>query len=227
MTTEHPPTLYRTEVVVVFTITAPASSPQEAEDLARRRALDHRVAKGEIIEATAAPVATDEQVTYENVRIWQEHEVLKHASTNQRQRYAAGLLPDEELADLARHELFLPFAMFTRRQKLKATAVPHPRLQSSGKIVCGDDPPVTWESHELGPDGALTQDQWQTVLRLEAALKEVRVHPWLAPSSLASVRVCLRVHTGRCSACNHHITQSTAMVEIDWAGRTLSREYVL
>ncbi len=224
------PTLYRTEIVVVFSVTTPASSPQEAEELARRRALDHRVAKDEILEATAVAMDIDEQVTQANVRLWQEHEALKHATSNQRQRYAAGLLPDEELAEIARAQLFMPFAMFTRRVKLKHTAIPHPRYQSSGRVSCGDgDPPVSWSTEPIGRESALTQDQWQTVLRLESAMREVRAHQWLQPSSDASsaVRVGLREHRGVCHVCKNTIVQASALVEIDWAGRTLSREYVL
>lgn len=220
-----PPIMYEAEVIVAIRVRVQADSVPHADEKARRMVVDHRISPAEILECDASPIPLEAQLTADNIRLWQEMEALKGGTASQRQRHAAQLLPDEDLCQLARDELFKPFAMFARRQKMKPSAIPHPRDRVTGKSTCGEVPPVAWSSGDA--PRALSNDQWQTVLRLEVALKEARRHVWLQPNSSSAVRIKLRVHTGTCQSCGGSVAEDTALVEIDWAGRTLSREYVL
>ena len=84
--------------------------------------------------------------------------------------------------------------------------------------------PVTWTTTTIS---TLTDAQWDAVTPIHAALDVARQHPWLRRSPPSSVRVLLRGHLATCDVCRRTYTDPAARVEIDWAGRTLSREYAL
>src|SRR6185295_12666870 len=72
-------------------------------------------------DAYAKAVRTELDV--KNMIVWLELEALKLGTDNQRERYSAGLLPEDELTALARTELFTGFAGLRRWAKRDHTAL--------------------------------------------------------------------------------------------------------
>jgi mono/diheme cytochrome c family protein len=70
----------------------------------------------------------------------------------------------------------------------------------------------------------LTATEWVVLARLNAVVEQTNKHPWLAGSGAT---IATRIHKGVCQRCHREAAQVSALVTIDWAGRTLSREYLL
>lgn len=220
---------YRTEVTVALGSCIESDTVQAAREHAGRMAIMRPGIKaGDIVRVTATALTQEETLRLDNVRIWQETEALRRGTCNQRQRWAIGCLPDTELLTLARAELFRPFALMTKRKRLAPSAIPHPITDDTGGSVCfatalNGIVPIRWETTT---DPPLTSQEWDTVGRLRGYLDEVRRHPWIEPCA-GDARIALRAHRGECETCLGTAHQHTAMVEIEWAGRELHREYVL
>lgn len=155
-------------------------------------------------------------------RSHQELEALKLGTYSQRQRMACGLLPESELLEIVRRELFRPFGMFPRRRKLTATSIPHPRLNTGG-WRCSSSPRIIWLTTR---DPSLDHDQWERLLKLEAGMDEIRNHPWLRKNA-DGCTLSVVEHRGICSECGQTAAQHSALVSLVWAERQLSREYLL
>jgi len=165
-----------------------------------------------------APQDLTAKIAADNLRTWLEGEVLRdHASENQRERYAAGVLPLDELANLARAVLFAPFAEAKRWSKLAAWNVRH----APAHVVTQDL--VTYEARI----GALLRGpEWDALKRINAMLDRANEHPWLVRSG-QRFALELRTHTATCSVCKKTCGQPSALVSVVWADRPLSREYAL
>jgi hypothetical protein len=225
MTTSH---RFRAEVVVHLNVCVDADSHVDAEDLARRMAARQRIRPSDVVRVSAVRLDVGQCLTHDNICVWQENEVLARGTSNQRQRWDSGCLPDNELRLLARTELFRPFSLCPRRVRKGPSAIPHPK-DDLGAWLCAATAingtiAVAWKTR---PDPELTETQWQSLQRLLAASDEVRRHPWMRMSQPTSVRLAIREHSGECAACRQRTAENAALVEIDWAGRTLSREYML
>lgn len=132
---------------------------------------------------------------------------------DQRERYAAGVLPEEELLALARAELFRRFAGLKRwagRYRVTMGMM----LKHADGCAESDLQFETTEVSEL--DGS----EWATL----TAIRELAAvaHPW-APE----VAVVTMTHWVTCAGCKAESSRSVAKVSMTWAGRILVREYVL
>lgn len=217
---------YRADVVIVLSMFVEAPTQADAESRARRMALARqRVRPENIKNMVVIPLAAGEELSRTNLQLWQELEALRTGTSNQRQRWDSGCLPEEELLVLARNELFRPFSLCARRTRKDAAAIPHP-MDAHGTPTCASTGtiPVTWETR---PDPVLTDPQWTSVQRLLTASEEVRIHPWMLTSLPTCVRIELREHRGECLTCHEKVSENSALIEVDWAGRVLSREYTL
>lgn len=138
--------------------------------------------------------------------------IESHGTTNQLERYLAGLLPDDELHALARGVLFAPFAGFRRWIKLAPADLMHRR-------GCRGD--VTFRTQEVED---LEADEW-------SKFKDVRdvlfANDGILRANNAHGKVEIVEHIGQCSLCGNECSARAAAVKIDWAGRPLSREYSL
>jgi len=137
-----------------------------------------------------------------------------HGTDSQRERYAARLLPEDELLALARAQLFAPFASFRRWEKLQLQDVRHERTCSGGVVAFATSPP-----------DSLTHDEWSTFKRTLTAIDaanagHLRWHGVTAEATLVE-------HVGRCSVCAAEVFGRAVNIRIEWAGRPLSREYTL
>lgn len=224
MTTEQ--TRYHAEVVVVLDISVDATSTVEAEERATRIACKRQqIRRSDIRNLVVRPLTVLQQLTADNVALWQETEVLTLGTSSQRERYRDRCLPESEILLLARQALFRPFALIPRRTRKGPSAISHP-TDARGDWTCAINGtiPIEWST---APDPTLGDDHWRTLNRIVAATDEVRRHRWMAMSSPTCVRVEVREHRGRCLSCGGTMAEPSALVEIDWAGRTLSREYSL
>lgn len=161
----------------------------------------------------------------DNLSYWQESiAVDKHATPRQQSLWSKGALPDSELLDIARRELFQGLTSFVKRRRLEVWHIPHPRTPLGW--ICADyldaESMVEWETREADP----TTVEWMTLLRIRQATYTLTEHPWLARSA-NPVTVDVREHCGTCNVCGRTVSNRSALVSVQWAGRTLSREYLL
>ncbi len=202
-----------------------ADTQDDAEQRARRLACARPgIRASEIVRVTAVPLTVTEQLSQANVRTWQETEALHLGTVNQRQRWATGCLPEQELLMLARNELFRPFALCPRKTRKGPSVLAHRTTAWARDCLMDGHIPVQWETVD---DPVLSDAHWQTLRRIVTACEAVRRHPWMQHSPPTSVRVAVRNHHGTCMACHGVHSENASLIEIDWAGRLLTREYVL
>lgn len=220
--------IFRADVMLTLPLTVCGTTPADAESAARAALVARGVNPRDISSVQIRALDTDEQLHAENIRLWQESEVLRaRGSAQDRHAWSLGVLGSEHIATLAREALFAPFdGQLARRRKLGVAAIPHPRTSPGGAWVCaqaGAPIPVHWRTT---PDPSLTELQWQSVSHLLKLVEQVATHPWLAPTTDA-VTFALVMHSGSCERCQRSVLEHAARVNIVWGGRTLSREYLL
>lgn len=223
--TMTPPTFqrFRGEVIVKISLALDAYGQQDAEARARRITRTRsRIRDAEIDSVTITPMTVTQRLDHDNLCVWQEAEALALGSANQRMRWNNGVLPENELLLMVREEMFRPFALVPRRSRKGPTAIRHDG-DMAGCAVDGAIP-VRWT---LDDDPALSDPEWATLQRILTGCEEARRHRWLQHSPPTCVRLAIRGHHGECLTCHGKTAEIGALVEIEWAGRSLTREYVL
>lgn len=215
--------LYRVELVHVLHIDVTSTSQDLAEIEARRIAAGlPAVQTRDIVSCTAVALPSED----DRAR-WQTLMAVGDGTPSQRQRYACGVLPEEELLTIVRRELWVPFVAFEQRRRMSAWSIPHPK-SSDGSVRCaaasvregiGDTPSTTWRTRNL--DGTMTDGEWRAVNVMRDAANEIGRHPWMCGTS---PRLTLHETIGTCDLCSGRVSSRFARVELDWAGRTLSKE---
>lgn len=164
-------------------------------------------------------------MTPDNLTTWQELEALKLGTLNQRERWLAKLLPEDELLALARTALFAPLGEFKRwsnKRDLRAGDLTH-------TASC---PELVYPAHERSvrfetvPAVELGADEWDVLKAIQHAAQRIGAHPWLEHTKAAAA-VESREHRATCEKCGAQAFRAVALVSVPWAGRTLTREYVL
>jgi hypothetical protein len=166
-----------------------------------------------------------EQLKANNTIVFQEAKILEFGTTNQRSRWAADVLPEDELLALARGELFKGLEHVPRwhgrdvRKELRDRIdVKHRKARKDGchvmpefdVTVLGDLSAEEWEVHEsIKGYAALLQ----ATEMLKAENREITLQ-WFT-------------HWATCPACEQEVWCSGVKVTIPWAGRSLVREYRL
>lgn len=126
---------------------------------------------------------------------------------------------ETELLTIVRRELFAPFAVFTKRVRLRSAAISH-------SDNCQNPQEVTWSTTR--PENPLGGP---SLRRMHAMADQAARHPWLAGPPDPALRSCKlsleqRYHHGICR-CGAEIGEHAVLVTIYWAGRKLTREYRL
>lgn len=180
------------------------------------------------------PLSPQEERDLANLCAWQESEALRtHGDASQRQRWLAGVLPESELLEVARRELFRSFVLLAKRRRMTFADIPHPK--EAGIWTCLKMPRdvrfIVRDSNDLvdwstEPNPALTATEHRTLLAIQEASQEAQRHPWLRKAREAA-EVQIRGHRGVCKVCRREARDKSALVTVRWAGRTLSREYAL
>jgi hypothetical protein len=169
------------------------------------------------------PLSVAESLQIDNLALWQECEALALGTEDQRLRWGVGVLPSEELAVIARAELFGAFSGFAKYNHMPVSAIAHPE-DERGVWTCARPQPITWITLATP---VLSAREWETMGRINAALDVTNRHPWLAPSPMPAATVATRIHKGTCRACERSAGETAALVTISWGGRMLSREFRL
>ncbi len=162
--------------------------------------------------------------TDNNVTTWLELQAVATGTESQRERYRDGVLPEEELLQLARAQVFVAFEEIPRWKAIAQRDLPHP--YAIGYPCPGTNPRsglVTFETadvDELGPE------EWVTMKRICNLATVANLHPDAECLGLIFM-VDPRTHWAGCKACKAEICRSSARVSVRWAGRDLAREYAL
>lgn len=163
----------------------------------------------------------DELLRATNMRTWLEFEAARLGTPRQLEDYSKGRLGEGDLRRLAREHLFAPFRDLPRWTPMGWRDVTHVRAGCIGS--------VTFEASNVGgaqiPDVALYR-RTQLIGAIGALSIEAGRHQWLLRSG-EGFSVALRNHVATCTACGAREVRSSALVSVEWASRTLSREFAL
>ena len=210
-----PATRFRAEVVAIIPLDVASASAADAETLARQIATARPwLHESHIVDVTVAPLTIEQQLDADNRRLWQEIQAIDDGTVSQRERWRANALPESELLALVRPTLYLPFAAFPRWRKLTLSH----RAGCTARPLDGAWTVLAKQTFTVG--------QWKTLSLLKRHVQDVHRHPWMIGAGDA-VRLHPRDHTGTCEACKATAHGSSVQVNIEWAGRTLTREYTL
>lgn len=169
-----------------------------------------------VVAEIAGPLLHDANVSY-----WQESLAIELGTTRQRALWERAQLPEGELSEIARSVLFAPFKGCRRRVRMGSSAV-HRSSKPSDAECSGI---IHWSSK---PCQLAELAAWE-VVPLHRVLKlaeEASNHPWLRATP-HNFEVEVRQHVGTCEVCNRTAADTSALVSVRWASRTLSREYAL
>lgn len=150
---------------------------------------------------------------------WLEAQALVAGSDNQRARWNAGVLPDDELTELARTELFAPLVRFKRWEKIPASHVPH---QTHLGLGCGGDQ----VKFQTGDPTAIEGAEWDRLQMITSTAATINRHAWMKHAK-TTVEVTPVLHTATCEICIAQKQAISVVVRIPWAGRLLTRQYAL
>lgn len=220
--------LYKTTTHIAIDNTHDATSHEEAAALARRDATSIRCGGAlRVLRVDTGVLSAGELETTDRLASWQRGEAAALGTDEQRERWRAGMLPDDDLFGIARDELFRPFAAFQRRKRMIPSDIAHPRTEMGWACAPSGDHQavrIDWSSAILhGVDAS----EWPTVRAIESARDLACAHRWLLLAPAPKVTVSLRTHVGTCQHCHKSAHQNSALVEIPFGGRKLSREYTL
>lgn len=210
--------LYNANVTLHLAVQIDAPDDAAADALARRRACARSGLPAEhIASVTTTPLTLLEQLDADNRRTWQESTaVMERGSHTLQRRWLAGMVSDDEIKTIAREELFAAFGQWVKRRPMTHESLHSPCMP------CGAGT-STWSTRDKP---TLTSTQWRTLEALRETAREVQRHRWLRPSR-DSVVIEVREHRGVCNHCARSRSQTAALVTIRWAGRDLSREFML
>lgn len=235
---------YMGTVTLTMRLRVQAPTVEAATEALKALACQRQGIRAEHIDsAWVTPILGTDALTAENLRAWQESQALMRGTQSQRERAATGTLPEQELLDLARNELFRPFSLFGKRTPMGFSDIKHP-VSAGGVWKCLNVPRasgpvtdpaglITWNTKNA-PE--LDEKEHGVLQALNLRAQEVAAHPWLRQCSPAAhtaarmpevIGVSPREHVGTCTVCQNTTYERSALVTIYWAGRVLSREYVL
>jgi hypothetical protein len=154
---------------------------------------------------------------------------VRLGTTNQQERFAAGMLPEDELLALARAELFKPFELLAmdgvkrwgKDTKVKISEIRHERTCEEREDASPQA--ILFETCQAGE---LKHGEWETYRRFQTTRDIAAEHPWLARVARGVLLEPL-AHFATCSVCQAEASRMSVKVTIHWAGRELVREYVL
>ncbi len=149
-----------------------------------------------------------------------EEQATALGTTNQRARFAVGALPEIEILELARAELFRPLNGFARWAGRDRERIGHDLQHAnscSGARVSFDA-----ETDDMAFD--MKAREWGVFKQIYAIVAGIQQHPWLAASGAT---ILLVANWAQCSTCLAEAVRFSAKVTIRWADRDLVREYAL
>ncbi len=161
--------------------------------------------------------------------------VNSRGDPNQKERFAAGLLPEDEVLTLVRRELFRAFEVLPLKRwhlsKNRSEMLLHFKHDRSC-MQARSGRSFTYETTELGE---ATAEQWDVLQQVRRAATKTTEHPWLTKQQLppSPVRTWPTLHLEQlahwvtCQQCDAEESRAFVKITIYWAGRELVREYAL
>lgn len=129
----------------------------------------------------------------------------RHGTDSQNARWAAGCLPEKEIEDLARDQLFAPWDRYDRYTRWS---------QNDLTCDCNEGASFSTQDVDMCP---LTETEFSRYTAIRSHVDDV-------PES----SIVIRQHMIECRACNDSdMTRLAARITIQWAGYTFTREYNL
>lgn len=164
----------------------------------------------------------------ENMRAWLESCALEHGTPNQRERWLANILPEDELLALARAELFKPLEDVKRWRKIEVSHVRHRGEKCHADLLGDMTPAIKFETVDPAkqPASGISHDEWRTFKKIRDGVEVMQMHEWLRRSG-GQVEIRCQMHRAECTACRQVTVRNSAVVRVTWAGRVLVREYAL
>lgn len=143
-----------------------------------------------------------------------------HGSESMRDRAREGLLPEKELLDAVREQLFAPLDGFARYVRLTDADARHDR------DCYAPDATIKYRTEDADE---LTSNEYEVLKAIRAASVEVDEVSGAEASSEWASEVQPREHRIMCdrSDCPGQTFRRSARVSIKWNGHTLTREYAL
>lgn len=151
---------------------------------------------------------------------WLEAQALAFGTDDQRDRWNAKMLPEEELLAIARTVLFKPLEHVPRWKRIETGELrhlTHLRLGCNARSVEFSTTPSPSE---------MDAQQWAVLNRIKRATETMNRHDWLRMAQ-ATCELETTEHVARCNLCKATVSRLSASVRVPWAGRTLAREYAL
>lgn len=164
--------------------------------------------------------ALENDLRTDNIRVYLELEALKNGTEDQRERYAAGFLPEEELTQLARNVLFEPLAGLD----LRRWASRNREMLAKDLKHAADHSQIEYETCDVD---SLSTDEWKRLKAIQAGAEIIKTHPWCDDRVGGKVEVTTAAHWATCKGCGVEAVRHSAKVTIHWAGRQLVREWSL
>jgi hypothetical protein len=131
-------------------------------------------------------------------------------------------LPEDELLQLARHELFAGFDGFARWHTNEVRRDMRSKLRHQESCASRVAVPE-FEVAELAELGAAG---WDVLKKISLVVSRLDQHEWMARQH-ESATVETFTHWATCISCQSELCRSGAKVSIPWAGRVLVREFAL
>jgi len=160
----------------------------------------------------------------ENLVTWLELRALELGTPNQMERWIAKLLPEDELTALARKEIFSGLDTFKRWKNVSEEDA-DADIKHTGMCEAIDTrPPLVFDTL---PAYHMTHDEWDTMKKIQSIIDTTaKRHVWCADGG-CTIKMKPQAHNATCARCNKGRSYATALVTVEWAGRTLTREYAL
>jgi hypothetical protein len=177
----------------------------------------------------------DELLRATNMRTWLEFEAARLGTPRQLEDYSKGRLGEGDLRRLAREHLFAPFRDLPRWTPMGWRDVTHVRAGCIGTVTFdvvadGDGymhgysrvPSSACANH----DSVVVCSCTQRGRKIGELTIEAGRHQWLLRSG-EGFSVAVRNHIATCTACGAREVRLSSLVSVEWASRTLSREFAL
>ena len=138
--------------------------------------------------------------------------IAKHGSSSQQERWGEGVLPDEEIRQIARDVIFAAITV-PIRQRIMFDEIPHtPDCLADVTMSDGD---VTSVDTEKATE--FSSAEWEALKALRLCLDSSEWH----------FDIDVRRRAVQCDVCSESVARLEARVSTTWADRVLAREYDL
>ncbi len=161
-----------------------------------------------------------------NLRTWLETEAVKHGTDEQIDAYNRGILPDAELATIARTVLFADISTTLVRWSGSLRHKLRYRVRHTASCSFNKSHNLALIAFEAADAAELELHERENLRNIEAAVRKMSTHPWITRGD-GSVAITTTAHWAECTECKGEERAIQCRVVVTWAGRELVREFQL